>query len=100
MESFTILALNILWTILGYAFHVTKKCLREEIPPWDYFEANKKRTLSSLSAIITAFVALITTRPNATPVEFFSIGYIGDSVVNRKPTNQEQEAIRKKRAEK
>lgn len=92
------LLMNALFAVLGLVSHILKKAVAEKINPVEYVRVHPNRTYASLGSIVTAYATLLATRPDASPMEYFAIGYVGDSVFNRSPTQQEVEIRKATRA--
>lgn len=80
---------NVISALAGLLLHVIKKCASEKMNPITYIFVNKGRSSAAIGAIVTSVVTMMATRPDASPVEFFAIGYMGDSLFNRTPTPTE-----------
>lgn len=90
--------LNVVYTLAGLIFHVLKKAATEKVNPIEYVRIHKGRSSAALTAIATGFGTLMVTRPEATPMEFFAVGYLGDSVFNKSPTKDEVAKAKEARA--
>ena len=91
-----LMLLNVLYTLAGLATHIFKRATKEKINPIEYIRVHKGRAGTAFGLIATGFFTLYSTRPEATPMEFFSVGYLGDSIFNRAPTKEEVESKREK----
>lgn len=89
--------INVMCTVAGLAFHVIKKASVEKVDPIEYIRIHKGRSSAALSAIAVGFGTLMTASPDASMIEFFAVGYMGDSVFNKSPTQEEVDGERKKR---
>jgi hypothetical protein len=78
-------------TLAGLVSHIFKKSMDQEISPIKYVMMYRKRTILSLSGIISSFIALAVTHPTAGAAAFFALGYVLDSAINKAPTKVEVE---------
>jgi hypothetical protein len=90
-----LMILNVIYTLAGLATHIFKRATKEKINPIEYVRVHKARAGTAFGIIATAFGTLVMTRPEATPMEFFAIGYLGDSIFNKQPTKEEVETKKK-----
>lgn len=97
MFTTDVVLLDALLLALGFLAHVLKKAGTEKINVFTYLSVNSARTYTALSGAIVAFVSLLLLYPDASPMEFFMIGYLADSVGNRTPTPSEVERAKRKK---
>lgn len=79
----SVLLLNLLVCIAGVSLHYVKKVNVEDIGWKAYWLVNRKRSMIALSGVAVSFVSLVVADPTASLYTFFTLGYIGDSMLNR-----------------
>jgi len=85
----TTLLIAIAFAVSGFIAHILKKAGMEKIDIIEYLNIHKGRTYTAVSASIAAFVSLYLMNPDASAMEFFALGYMSDSLVNKTPTYAE-----------
>lgn len=85
MEATEVL-ISLAYTLVGLAAHIVKKAVRDNVNPIEYIRVHKLWSTASAGAIASGFIAFMVARPDATPVEFLALGYMGDSLFNKTPT--------------
>jgi hypothetical protein len=89
--SFDIVIQSLFYTAAGVVAHVFKRSMNEKISPWCYLVMYKGRTIAAMSTVVTSYIGLLMTAPEAGGAAFFAIGYILDSAVNKAPNAFEVE---------
>lgn len=91
--------LNVAFVTAGFVAHILKKAGTEDVHVFEYLGAHKARTYTALSTMVAAFATLYMANPGASAMEFFAIGYMAESLINRTPSNYELEKHRKNKGE-
>lgn len=82
---------SLLYTIMGLAAHILRKCSEQGVTPYHYLAIHKRRSTAALSAVASAYAAVLFFEPNATGATYFALGYVLDSAFNKAPTKEEVE---------
>lgn len=77
-------------TAAGLFLHILKKKLEYRISIKDYILQHGERTVLSMVTVVGTFAAMQSV--NVGLLEFFMLGYMCDSLVNKAPTCKQKEA--------
>lgn len=84
---------TLLYTVMGFAFHVMKKNFSDGISWKRYLMENRMRTKLAIGVGLFSYGNLLLFHPNAAPHEFAAIGYIIDSVFNKAPLPDQEQVV-------
>lgn len=84
----SVVLLNFLALAAGLTMHYIKKAKVENVGWIDYWTTNKESSLLSVGGVLLSFICVLIADPTASLYMYFSLGYIGDSVLNRTAAGQ------------
>lgn len=78
-----VIALNLIVCALGVVFHYVKKVSVEKVGWKAYWLDHRKSSMVAIGGIAVSCLSLLIVDPTAPIYTYFTLGYIGDSVLNR-----------------
>jgi len=80
-----VLFVNLLVFVAGLLAHVLQKMSAEKITFSEYWMKHGLNSMASVGGLIATFVSMMTMAPGAPLYAFFSMAYMGDSLLNKAP---------------